>query len=120
MNQSKFHKEVGFEEGAAARILAGIKLNPAIRYTRHAQPETIKDRYQIIPVVKLADLKAEDIFEYTKEGNQIVKAAFRVKHLSPTLDFIYSVSLDGNVLTCWANTKEDSHRTLNRDIYQKA
>jgi hypothetical protein len=119
MNTVKFHREVGFEPGAIEEIIAGLKRLSSLRYTQHAKFETIKDRYSIIPVVKLEDIKPEEIFEYTREGNQIVKFAVRLTGLDRVLDFCYSISLDGNVITVWANTKEDSHRTLNEGLYTR-
>ena len=119
MTTNKFHKDIGFEPGAIKEIIASLSRLSTLRYTQHAKLETIKDRYSIIPVIKLSDIKPEEIFEYTREGNEIVKFAIRLTGLDKTLDFCYSVSLDGNVITVWANTKEDSHRTLNEGLYRR-
>jgi hypothetical protein len=119
MVTNKFHRDIGFEPGAIKEIMAGLGRFSQLRYTQHAKFETIKDRYSIIPVIKLSDIKPEEIFEYTREGNRIVKFAVRLTGLDRVLDFCYSVSLDGNVITVWANTKEDSHRTLNEGLYAR-
>jgi lantibiotic modifying enzyme len=119
MNAQKFHREVGFEATALKEIQDGLRRLYQLRYTQHAKLETIKDRYSIIPVIKLSDIKLSDIFEYTKEQGEIVKFAVRVTSYDKALDFCYSISLDGNVITVWANTKEDSHRTLNERAYAR-
>lgn len=124
MNTTKYHKEVGFENQAIEHIVAEIlnsvaPLDEQIDYTLHAKLETIKDRYQIVPVLTKNNLKKEDIIEYTKENGKIVKALFRIKNLSNRFDFTYSVSLDGKVLTCWANRKDDVHRTLDKNKYER-
>ena len=113
MGTQRFHKEVGFESGALKEIFGRLQRFSQIQYTRHAQLETIKDRYATIPVLKLVDIKPNDVFEYTKELGEITRFAIRIKNFDKGLDFCYSVSLDGNVITVWANTKEDSHQTLN-------
>ena len=123
MSTKKYHKEVYFEGGATERFMASLASNirvgqEQLTYSMHAKLETIKDRYQIIPVLRPSDLKAEDIIEYTKENGAIVKALFRISTLSLRFDFSYSVSVDGRVLTCWANTKDDRHRTLNKNLYE--
>ena len=120
MGPIKFHKEVGFEPGATEEIMAALGRLSRLTYTRHAQLETIKDRYKIIPVLKLADIEPDDIFEYTRMGGRIERIAIRVKKFDQWFDFCYSVSLEGMVVTAWANSKDDDHSTLRRREYEYA
>jgi hypothetical protein len=119
MSIKKFHRDTGFEQGAIKEIFHGLQRFSQLRYTQHAKLETIKDRYAIIPVVKLHHINPADIFEYTREDGQIVKFAIRIRSFDNNLDFCYSISLDGNVVTAWANDKADSHRTLNEALYER-
>ena len=119
MNTTKYHKEVGFEKGAEEAIKQVFASFQSLRYTRHAMTQTVQDRYGIIPVCKVSDLQDAEIFEYTKTDGILQKVAIRVSNLSKDLDHCYSVSVDGNVITCWTNKKDDVHHTLDRKQYEK-
>lgn len=124
MNTQKFHKEVGFEENALEEIQAILEDMNKLKYTKHAQLETVKVRQsyfyenQLIPVLVLDMIKLDDIFEYTREDGKISKIALRITNLSDKYDFSYFVSMDSAVITCWINIKEDSHKTLDRSLYE--
>lgn len=125
MSELKFHKQVGFEEGALREIqsiLDGIK---EVGYTNHAKQKVVEIAQSyyygntIITPLKKNLLKLDDIFEYTRENGQIKKFAVQINNLSDRFNFAYSVSREGSVITCWVNAKADSHATLNRRNYQK-
>ena len=123
MSITRFHKEVGFEPGAIKEIFNILWSLSSLRYTQHAKMETIKDRYAIIPVIKLSDIKPEDIFEYTKDDGELEQFMVRINPPTGAFSYCYSISVrpetKGNIVTVWANTKYDSHRTLNTRIYER-
>ena len=118
MNPKKWHKEIWFEDGVEEAIRNIFASFIKLSYTRHAMLQTIQDRYGIIPTCRVSDLKDAEIFEYTKENGYLKKIAIRVKNLSNELDYCYSISVEGNVITAWANKKDDIHYTLDRKLYE--
>ena len=115
MESGRYHKAVGFPEGADAGLVRFLSGFNSVRYSTHAKYETIRDSRGILPVVKKFELRAEQCFELVVVGKLVVKAAFEVPGESYT--YTYVVSCDGVVLTCWANEKDDTHRTLDRTQY---
>lgn len=119
MSMVKYHKSIGFEPRAMKEIFESLQRVSQLRYTQHAKLETIKDRYAVIPPVKLQYIRPENIFEYTRENGRIIKFVARLTHLDNNLDFCYSISTEGIVITVWANEKNDDHRTLNESSYRR-
>lgn len=119
MSIKKYHKEVFFDKGLILSCFTSLSTK-TLRYSRHAQLETIKDRYQTVPVITSKSLKFDDIFEYVVDNGIITKLVFRISTLSDTHDFSYSISTDGAVVTCWGNAKDDIHKTLNHSLYERA
>lgn len=116
---SRYHKELGFPEGTNEKLNQFVQGLTSLRYSQHAKLETIKDRYHIVPVITKEALKVEDVFEIVTEGDEIVKAVFRVSGEN-ALDNCYSISKEGTVVTCWTNQSEDTHRTLDASLYARA
>lgn len=116
METKRYHQEIGFPAWAEARLQNLLDGFDVLRYSTHAKYETIRDRYHIVPVIKKSDLRVEDVFEIEVEGNCIVKAVFRISGKGG-YDNCYAVTGDGIVKTCWTNTKEDSHKTLDKGAY---
>ena len=113
----RYHREVGFPEGFEKMMERYFGSFTKVTYSHHAKLETIKDRYQIIPVLQREWLNAGRCFEVFVEGGEIVKAVFRI--VGKGVDNCYSVSLVGTVVTVWANKTDDSHRTLRTELYNK-
>ena len=112
---SRYHKEVGFPVDAEQLIESYLAGFESIGYSTHAKYATIRDRHGIIPVLQKSDLETAECFELVVEFGRVAKAVFRVSGYD--VDYCYSVSAEGAVVTCWANTKEDSHRTLDKLAY---
>lgn len=117
MAATLYHREVYFEPNASDRIAEFISRLPVLTYSRHAKLQTVRDRYGLIPVLKVSDLKASDAFEYLLDGTAIDRVVFRIEYFSGRFAYSYSVSRDGVVVTCWANEKSDGHGTLDRSRY---
>jgi hypothetical protein len=115
MESGRYHRAVGFPEGAEETLVRFLSGFNSVRYSTHAKYETIRDSRGVIPVVKKFELRAEQCFELVAVGELIVKAAFQVP--GESYNYTYVVSSEGLVLTVWANAKDDTHQTLDKTQY---
>lgn len=106
---------------ADIRLPRGFRLpnrTVSLRWTRHATDACNNDRYSILPQVIALDLNQCRIIEVGVEGKRIRKIVVRTD-LDDDLDMVF-VLIPGpewTVKTVWANRKNDSHRTLDRNRY---
>ena len=114
----RFHHDIYFEPTAYTDIQRFFDIFGPIVYTHHAKLQTLEDRYGRLPILTRNQLTLDNVFEYYRDGLAISKVVLRITTLSPTLDYCYSISPDGQVITAWANSKEDTHKTLDASLYQ--
>jgi hypothetical protein len=76
----------------------------------------IKDILLFISQLKL---DYNDIFElYTNDKNEIIKACYRI--ISHAIfDLILVISNSKKIITLYANSKDDEHITLNKNLYAR-
>ncbi len=117
---SRYHRKVYFEPGATDSILDQLEKFGQFRPTAHCQLRSDFENVKTMPPISAENIYEDDIIEYTKENGKIIKALVRIPDLSEKLDFIYSISMAGEIITCFVNDKTDAHNTLNRQLYQKA
>jgi hypothetical protein len=115
MDTKRYHRETGLPSDFDKLFDSYIKEFPKITYSYHAKLETIRDRYNLIPVLTKEQLRREYCFEAYVVYGRIIKAVFQLN--SGDYNYTYSVNDEGNVVTCWANAKDDSHRTLDKSVY---
>lgn len=93
-----------------------------LTYTRHAARAARDDRYgdltRFLPdsirpqLARLVELRTDD-------HGAVARLVYRM-NVSPTLDLVVALAPHGrrwNVTTVWANTAEDTHRSLDRRRY---
>lgn len=88
----------------------------SLKYSRHAQEQCIKDRYGIIRPIFSVAVDKSNLIELTVLGNSVEKLMVRVKHDDST-DLCLVFLKDGLVKTCWLCRREDTHKTLKRELY---
>ena len=69
----------------------------------------------LLKYIKTLKLNYDDVFEYYKENNKIIKACYRISWNE--FDFILVLSENKNIITIYINAKNDSHETLKENIY---
>jgi hypothetical protein len=121
---NRYHKDVYIPEADGVRLEAWTaKLNAGKwQYSRHCT-DNLKLRYigltEILVFIKGIKLNASDIFEYyTDENNSFVKTCYRIKYTAG-IDIILVLGEDKNIITIYANTADDDHVTLNKNLYVK-
>lgn len=71
----------------------------------------------ILLYIKDLKLRHEDIFEYyTNESGYIIKLCYRIPYTENT-DLILVIGSDKNIITIYINEKNDTHITLNKNLY---
>ena len=91
------------------------------KYTPHSI-DNIKNRcYDIKSMLYFISnliLSDEDIFEVYEFDNTIVRACYRIEYKD--CDIILVLNEDKTIITIYANSKEDNHITLNKNLYARA
>jgi len=89
------------------------------KYSHHCL-ENLK--YRVMDVralllhIRALELNCEDIFEYYIQDNGVIdKACYRIKHNE--FDFILVISRCKNIVTIYINSKNDTHVTLDKNLY---
>lgn len=93
----------------------------ALNWTSHAHKARKTDRYaETVPAFSNIPLAAFKPVEVGVEGGRVRKIVVR-GHWTPTLDLVFVLIPNGSkpwtVKTVWINTRNDSHRTLDRSRY---
>lgn len=114
-----YHTDLGVPASVTAQVPAGpVPVVP----TRHAERAAQTDRYGYIPIPRTLDFRTVRPFEFTVEGGHLVKVAVRAPRDART-DACYVLANDGDgywvLITCWANERTDTHRTLNVRRYTR-
>ena len=110
-----YHKDIGFPEG----IKMPDGFNPVIRlrYGNHARQEAFEEKYGVLNLPQMIDIRKADVFEMGVTGRTVTKIVCRIPHDDQN-DIILAIMPDsGFVKTVWANRKTDQHKTLNRSRY---
>ncbi len=94
----------------------------AWRYSKHCL-ENIKHRSIDVKKVlqfisQTVKLDKENIFEYYKDNDTIIKVCYRIKYNS-NIDIILVVNSDKKIITVYYNSREDKHYTLKENLYIK-
>lgn len=112
--EKTYHREVFMP---AAETLAHKVYS--LSYSRHAQEQCIHDRYGIIKPVFSVTVDRNNLIELTVSDNKVEKLLVRVKH-DATTDLCLVFLANGFVKTCWLCKRDDSHKTLKRELYPVA
>ena len=111
-----YHKLIGFP----VTLLLDTVYHRLVSYTQHAINEAKKDRYGDIVLLKVIKFKREDIIEVeTSDNINADKVLIRIPYNEKydiCLAILLKVSL---VKTLWLNDKKDSHKTLDKNKYDK-
>lgn len=111
-----YHKLIGFP----STLIINSDYKILVTYTQHAKNEAKKDRYGDIVLPQLVKFKKEDIIEIETSDNIIVdKVLIRIQY-DEKYDICLAILLGiGLVKTLWLNDKKDSHKTLDKNKYDK-
>jgi len=119
---NRYHKDVYIPDGDNIRLEAWTaRLNAGKWHISKHCTDNLKIRYiglsEIFLFIKNIVLNASDIFEYyTDENNAFVKTCYRIKYTAG-IDIILVLGEDKNIITIYANTADDDHITLNKNLY---
>ena len=115
-NYKRFHKRIFFEKEALDEINLTVAQIKTITPTRHFQNKM--KSYHIDKLPSKQDLLYGDVFEYYREPKGKIEK-FCVRCSKEQKDIIYVISKGGVIITSWTNMKNDSHKTLDRNLYEK-
>lgn len=110
-----YHREKGFPENV--NLPRGFSPIVRLRYGGHARQEAMADRYGNLKLPDSIDVRKGDIFEIGVTGNTVSKMAVRMPYDDKIDLVVVFMPSDGFVKTVWANTKGDTHKTLNLSKY---
>lgn len=110
-----YHREKGFPEHV--NLPRGFSPVIRLRYGSHSRQEAMADRYGNLKLPDSIDVRKGDIFEIGVTGNTVTKMAVRMPYDDKIDLVIVFMPSDGFVKTVWANTKGDTHKTLNLSKY---
>ena len=108
-----YHVELGFPSDVV--LMSGIIY---LTYSKHAIRASYDDRYGMMNLPSLLDIKFAKIIEIEVENGRVVKSVYRSKY-DKVLDIIIVVNYDGFVRTVWFNKVSDRHQTLDVGKYTK-
>ena len=116
----RYHKKVYFPLSDNEKLVNFTKKLNSLnwQYSKHCL-ENLKYRVinmqSLLAHIKELILNKNDIFEYYKENDTIIKACFRIKWNE--FDFILVLSDKKCIVTIYINSKNDNHDTLKKEIY---
>lgn len=110
-----YHREKGFPDNV--NLPRGFSPVVRLRYGSHSRQEAMADRYGNLKLPDSIDVRNGDIFEIGVTGNTVSKMAVRMPYDDKIDLVIVFMPADGFVKTVWANTKGDTHKTLNLSKY---
>ena len=108
-----YHVELGFPSDVV--LMSGIL---DLTYSKHAIRASYDDRYGMMTLPDVLDIKFAKIIEIEVENSKVVKSVYRSKY-DKVLDIIIVVNYDGLVRTVWFNKSSDRHQTLDVSKYTK-
>lgn len=110
-----YHREKGFPEDL--NLPRGFSPTIRLRYGGHSREEAMADRYGKLKLPAIVDVRKGDIFEIGVVGDTVTKMAVRFPY-DDKIDLVIVLQpADGFVRTVWANTKGDTHKSLNLSKY---
>lgn len=113
--ETLYHREKGFPEDL--QLPRGFSPVMKLRYGGHSRQEAMADRYGNLKLPDTVDVRKGDIFEIGVVGNMVTKMAVRFPY-DDKIDLVIVLQpSDGFVRTVWANTKDDTHKTINLAKY---
>lgn len=123
----RYHKQVYFPTSHNEMLdMACQHLNSSKwSYSSHAL-DIIKERSlfyeqeitKLLLYIKYLIFIEQDIFEYYTCDNELTKLCFRY-HYNSEIDVIIVITPDKKLITIYYNGVEDTHYTLNKDLYEK-
>lgn len=121
---NRYHSDVYFPESFPEMVLEFIEtFNGEINLTDHAAEQMYEDKRGMIPLPDKKEMlhssnKIVEFYEKLDYLGRIQKAVFRIGYLNENFDYTYVVARGGVIVTCWANSKTDTHRlTESREKY---
>jgi hypothetical protein len=116
----RYHKDLYFPESDKVLLLKAIN---RLNFLRFKTSEHSFDRFnerlelsQIGDIFKQLSFNYSDLFEYYKEGQEIIKLCFRIS-LNSQKDIIFILNSEKLIVTVYLNNKGDNHFTLNPKNY---
>lgn len=109
----KYHADIGIPPWVKVPNAA-----VSLSWTHHARREADKDRLPLLASLTTSGAKLFEVV--TDDRYQVVRLGYRLA-IDDDRDICLVVAPEGKawrVVTCWANHKHDSHRTLRREEYE--
>ena len=119
---NRYHKTIYFPKEHDIKLYQiNDKLNWIKCYgkTTHSI-DRLKERADFITALKFINnmtLRKTDIFEYYIENGNVEKVCYRISYNNYE-DIIIVLSKKKAIITAWINNKNDSHKTLDKTLYE--
>lgn len=116
----RYHKKVYFPDIKELSALNEHLNSLNWKYSVHAL-DNLKHRvintFALLSYIKELKLNKDDIFEYYKEGNNIIKVCYRIDYKD--FDFILVLGNNKEIITIYINSKDDEHESLHKNLYEQ-
>ena len=117
----RYHKKIYFPDTDKLKAFNDSLNLKAWQYSQHCLDNI---RYRSIDVEKVLTfiyqlkLYEDNIFEYYKDNETIIKLCYRIKY-NKNIDLILVVNADRKIITIYYNSNDDEHFTLKENLYTK-
>ena len=118
----RYHKKIYFPDIDKLELF-NIQVNvKKWLYSQHCL-ENIRHRSidvkKVLEFISKLELKEDNIFEYYKKNDTIIKVCYRIEY-NKNMDIILVVNNNKKIITIYYNSSEDKHYTLKENLYIKA
>lgn len=112
-----YHSEIGFPAKFYKKWPEKMMIN--LYHSSHAVKAANNDRYGKISLPNMLEVNRSDIFELElDQRGQVIKFCIR-KEYNSEYDLCLAISADFTIKTCWLNSRQDNHKTLDAGKYDR-
>lgn len=126
----RYHKEVYFPpwaEKSLQSFVDSVRTHGSITFSLHAVEKTVEYTVEygrrfskfLAKIIRQDVLKTGTVFEFYATEEEIRKVCYRVSSPSSPVDVAIVVSADGVIVTDFVINKDDTHHTLDENLYER-
>jgi len=117
----RYHKKIYFPDIELLNNVNDYLNTKSWKYSGHCL-ENLKyrsiDLEGVLRFIRGLELNTDDIFEYYKKGDNIIKVCYRIPYNN--IDLILVLNSEKIIITVYFNSSNDNHVTLKENLYCKA